>query len=142
MIEGLSHFTEFESRRESEIKFWLPKYFPKNIRVIITVDKNKPSYANLIKRGCQILEIGKNPFESKDLFLTLEKRSFLMPPDYVKDFLANLKEKGEDCNLERTSMKTLVAVFCPYETPGIFSKDMADMPKVSSILSSLDFATL
>lgn len=97
---------------------------------------------NLVKRKCAILEIERSQFHSKDLFSTLEGRNFLMPKDYVDEFVANLKEKGEECGFSRTSLKTLLAVFCPYETPGIYKKEVADTVKISEILTSIDFATL
>lgn len=142
MIEGLHYFREFESKKESEIKFWLPRYFPKRIRVIITADRNSKSYANLCKRKCTIIEVEKNLLVVHDILGTLQKKVFIMPKNFVDSFLAILKDRIREGEIDRTSVKILAAIFCPYETPGIYSKESADLPKIQSILTSIDFAEL
>lgn len=141
IIEGLHYFTEFGSKRESEIKFWLPKYFPKRIRVIVTASKNSKTYANLLKRKCQMFEFDKSMFVPTDVFITLSQKSFLMPEEYNRTFLDTLKEITEECYLDRSCVKGLASAFCPYETKNIYSKEMADMTNISKILYSIDFAS-
>ena len=47
IIEGLDKFVEHDSEEESIIKFWLPKFFPKRVKVIVTADKGSKSFAYL-----------------------------------------------------------------------------------------------
>lgn len=42
--------------REANVSFWLPKYFPKNIKVIVTAEKNSNSM-RILKPSCQIIPI-------------------------------------------------------------------------------------
>lgn len=142
IIEGLNYFTEFGSKRESEIKFWLPKYFPKKIRVIVTANKASKTYSNLLKRNCSMYEFDKSMFVPKDIFTTLNQKSFFMPEEYNTSFLATLKEITEECYLDRSCVKSLASTFCPYETKNIFTRDQADIPKISKILNSIDFANM
>jgi len=44
IIEGLESFKDLGSNVESNIKFWLPKTFPKNIKVITTAAKSSKAY--------------------------------------------------------------------------------------------------
>ena len=62
IIEGIDNFIEPSSNSlanptEAIVAFWLPRFFPKNIRVICTVDKNSESYKYLLEKNCQILEV-------------------------------------------------------------------------------------
>lgn len=139
VIEGLQYFTEFESKKESEIKFWLPRSFPKNIRVIITADRKSKSYANILKRNCLVLDVDRNTFTNSDILSTLRNKSFFMPIDYVEKIMADLKEMGEDLELDRTTVKTFACIFCPYETLNILTKDQVDLTKIEEILRSIDF---
>lgn len=37
VIEGVDKFIDSETGKEANIAFWLPEFFPKNVRVICTV---------------------------------------------------------------------------------------------------------
>lgn len=87
-----------------------------------------------------MFEIDKSMFVPTDIFLHLSTKSYFMPEDYTHNFLAVLKEITEECYLDRSCVKSLAAVFCPYETYKIFSKEQADIAKISKILTSIDFA--
>lgn len=139
IIEGLQYFTEFESKKESEIKFWLPRSFPKFVRVIITADRKSKSYANLMKRNCQVLDFDRNLFVSTDMISFLKKKKSIMDDEYVKKFYGELKELAEDLEFDRTMVKTLACKFCPYETHNILSAEDVDKEKVKSILTSINF---
>lgn len=139
ILEGLQYFTEFESKKESEIKFWLPRSFPKNVRVIITADKRSKSYANLQKRNCQFLDVDRNLFISTDIIGALLKKKCFMGNEYVLKFIEELKELAEDLEFDRTMVKTLTCTFCPYETPGILGIDQVNLAKVEAIVNSINF---
>ena len=38
VFEGIDYFLDRGTGKEGNIAFWLPKYFPKNVKVIITAD--------------------------------------------------------------------------------------------------------
>ena len=138
IFEGLQFFTEFESKKESELKFWFPKSFPKNIRVIITANKSSKSYANILKRNSINPQIDWSLFNSKDILSSIQDRIFFMPQDYVSKIFSDIKELSEELYMDRTAIKTLISTFCPYETDGILTKDQVDLNKTSSILTSIN----
>lgn len=40
VFEGIDNFRELiDLHREANVNFWLPKYFPTNIKVIVTAEK-------------------------------------------------------------------------------------------------------
>jgi hypothetical protein len=61
VIEGVDKFTDFETGKEANIAFWLPEFFPKNVKVICTVDENSESLEYFQKKECKILEIVNDP---------------------------------------------------------------------------------
>ena len=39
VFEGIDYFTDRNNGKEGNIAFWLPKFFPKNVKVIVTADR-------------------------------------------------------------------------------------------------------
>jgi hypothetical protein len=39
VFEGIDYFTDRNNGKEGNIAFWLPKLFPKNVKVIVTADR-------------------------------------------------------------------------------------------------------
>lgn len=48
IIEGIDLFVDNRYNKEANVAFWLPKFFPKNIKLIVTCDKK--SQANVYLR--------------------------------------------------------------------------------------------
>ena len=137
LIEGIHNFKEFGTDQESEIKFWLPKYFPKRIRVIVTVDSDKKSLQNLIRRGSKIIEVEKVTLSTHDFRNRLAKKVFLMGVEHQHWFFDILNSKIEN-GLEPVKAKSLMGSYCPHETLKILEKSECDLPAVESILNKKD----
>jgi len=142
IIEGINNFVEFDTKLESEIKFWLPKYFPKRIRIIVTSEPSNKNFKYLAKKGCQIIEIHPQTEFISDAINELNQKNYIMPKRYVDNFLEFLQKKAETDQLDRTSTKAIAATFCPYETKGILTKSQVSLDKVEAILSPLDLPSL
>ena len=65
VIEGIEHFKDTETGRESNLKFWLPKVFPDRIKFIITADTESTSHTYLKDIGCEGICIAP---EKKDIW--------------------------------------------------------------------------
>jgi hypothetical protein len=52
VIEGIENFLDADTGRESNIAFWLPRNFPKNIKVIVTTTSSSEALAYFTKIGC------------------------------------------------------------------------------------------
>ena len=142
VLEGLHNFVEFDTKQESEIKFWLPKTFPKRIRVIVTTSSSSKSYNYLQRLGSTIVNIDKNSITHNDAIADLKSKNSLMDPEYVDQFVATLIEKVEADFLDRTSVKSLALSFCPYETKNILERADVDVEAVKKILSGIDYDEL
>ena len=57
LIEGADKFIDPETGKEANIAFWLPEFFPKNVKVICSVSDPSDSLEYLDKKGCQIVSI-------------------------------------------------------------------------------------
>lgn len=139
VIEGLHNFVEFETKQESEIKFWLPKYFPKRVRVIVTADNRSKSFNYLKKKLSTIVTVDKNSIVADDALDDLKTKKSFMSADYLQNFLELLKEKSDEGYLDRTCVKALSASFCPHQTPQIVPTEKVDLHVIRKILSSVDF---
>jgi hypothetical protein len=40
IFEGIDYFVDESKGEEANVAFWLPRFFPENIRVIVTADRN------------------------------------------------------------------------------------------------------
>jgi len=139
VIEGLHNFVEFETKQESEIKFWLPKYFPRRVRVIVTVDSRSKSFNYLKKKLSTVITVDKNLIVSDDALEELKTKQSFATDEYLRDFLEQIKEKADEGYLDRSCVKALSASFCPHLTPKIVPTDKVDLQFIRKILSSVDF---
>lgn len=57
VFEGIDYFMDRNNGKEGNIAFWLPKYFPKNVKVIVTADRESESMKYFTKLGCQKVNI-------------------------------------------------------------------------------------
>lgn len=53
VFEGIDYFMDRGSGKEGNIAFWLPKYFPKHVKVIVTADGQSESMKYFNKLNCQ-----------------------------------------------------------------------------------------
>ena len=61
MIEGIENFKDPETGKESNIAFWLPRYFPENIKVIVTADSNSEALNHFVRLGSEIVIMETSP---------------------------------------------------------------------------------
>ena len=60
VFEGIDHFIDLESKdeiKEAPVAFWLPRFFPKRVKVIVTADKNSEALSYFKKMNCDIAYI-------------------------------------------------------------------------------------
>lgn len=57
ILEGAENFHDGDSKSESSPKFWLPKYFPERIRVILTASPKSKCKEYLKSLGCSIITL-------------------------------------------------------------------------------------
>lgn len=137
----MESFTDYETRNESNVKFWLPKCFPKNVRVIVTASKSSKSYKYLQSIGSKILKLNLDPKILKSKIQSLEKRNFFVGLAHQEKIFEIVKDKLER-KLIRSSLfpKILICTLCPYETPSVLSESEVDIEKIQDILALIEFS--
>lgn len=121
IIEGLESFKDFDTGIESNIKFWLPKTFPKNIKVITTAAKGSKSYKYLRKIGCKIIELRADPQMLANKIVALETRSFFCLESHKDKIFAIINDKIERKDISSLFMKITISCLCPYASSGIIN---------------------
>ena len=86
VIEGIEHFKDAETGRESNLKFWLPKVLPDRIKFIITAEKSSTSHAHLTNIGCDVISLmpeKKDQQMFENMLITLKNKNYFVPSDHV-----------------------------------------------------------
>lgn len=138
IIEGLENFLDPETGFESSIKFWLPKSFPKHIRVITTAAKGSKSYNYLKRLGCKIIEMRAEPKMMQFKLDNLESRKFLCGQAQKDKVFDIIKRRINNEEISALFMKIAISCFCPYPSEGIVSEEDVDEDDVRDILATVD----
>lgn len=57
VFEGIDYFLDRGTAKEGNIAFWLPRYFPKHVKVIVTADRESESMRYFNKLQCPKVNI-------------------------------------------------------------------------------------
>jgi hypothetical protein len=146
LIEGIEHFKDIETGRESNLKFWLPKVFPDRIKFIITAEKNSSSHHYLKDLGCESICLtlepkDKNVFEG--LLQTFREKKYFCQADHVERVLKIMNDNlCGICSANALFTKTLIATLCPYETPSIIRVNEFDTSVFDTMYDDMDYTSL
>lgn len=126
IIEGLESFKDFDTGTESNIKFWLPKTFPKNIKVVTTAAKGSKSYKYLKNIGCKVIELRSNSKMLSNKVHSLENRIFFCTKSHKEKVFKILNEKIENKEISSMFLKIVISSFCPYLSEGLLNAEDVD----------------
>ena len=93
VFEGIDCFTDRTTGREGNIAFWLPRAFPKNVKVIVTADRESQSMAYFNNLGCQKVTIPYDPAVMRNM-VHIHTNKPLCFDNSIKDKLLSLLEDG------------------------------------------------
>lgn len=140
IIEGLENIKDQETGLESNIKFWLPKFFPTNVRVIVTTSKNSESYTNLIRNGSPVLSLCSDSSTLNKMLVDLKTREFLCKDSHRDRVFKLLEDRlKEDPSPTSLFVKAMVSCLAPYKMEGILDESSVDLKRVNDILKEVDF---
>lgn len=140
LIEGLENYLERDTGQESSIKFWLPRFFPKRVKFIVTCDGATKSYHYLKSRGSQIINLSVDSRTSTTLIDNLESRDFFCTEEHRKKIMDILREKLENEDpISSFFIKTSISCLCPYESRGILERGKAPLKRITEILKTFDY---
>ncbi len=122
IIEG-AHLI-FDKNLENNIKFWLPKYFPKRVRFIITLDEDSYNLDYFKNQGCPILQMNQSEKSIESTLSIFEKREFLLDPSYVSKMFITLKKTIQNIKgVSNFFIEVFICSFIPYFEGGVNDLD-------------------
>jgi hypothetical protein len=144
VLEGLENFIDSETKKESFLKFWLPKTFPDRVRVIVTASPNSKSQEYLKNLGSDVISIVA---DKKSMRSEITKATSKNPDDYLVDQYhvkkcAEIIERKIDMELiKMIFLKSFFSFLCPMVYDGInnIPQERAHFEKM---LSSLNYKSL
>lgn len=142
IVEGLESFKDMGSNQESNIKFWFPKTFPKNIKVITTAAKNSKAYTYLKKIGCKIIQLRSDKQMMGDKITAMDSRNYFCTTEHRDKILSVVNGRIKIGKISSLFMKTTLACFTPYVSKGIIHEGEVDSQTIQEILSKLNIQDL
>ena len=128
IIEGLESFKDFDTGIESNIKFWLPKYFPKNIKVITTASKGSKSYNYLKNIGCEVIKLRADPKMLVNKINALQTRKFFCSESHKEKLFKIIEDKKKE--ISSLFMKIAISCLCPYASNGIIGEGEIETERI------------
>ena len=143
VLEGLEYFKDFETQRESNIKFWLPKSFPKNVRIIVTASKDSKSFEHLSKLQCEKISLKPDISMMEAILNKIQSKQFLCEKEHQEKLTKILNDKVLNRKVESTMyFKAATSMLSPYPTEGVIEYDDVDNQKINEIVTSYDLSRL
>ena len=142
ILEGVDKFREASSELESNIKFWLPKWFPSKVKIIVTASKHSQAYEYLQAQGCKTITVKSEEAVLARVIDSYKERSFIMEKQFVDRFFSLLTRRVEEGIREGSLyIKTAIACLCPYETLHIAEFRSLRLDKLKEGISHFDQLT-
>ncbi|CAK89279.1 unnamed protein product (macronuclear) [Paramecium tetraurelia] len=135
VFEGIDNFRELlDMHREANVNFWLPKYFPTNIKVIVTAERQSASM-KLLKPDCQVIPIVSDKTVMKQTVNHhLGKHLLIQNPQNLLDIFIQLSYKVRN---QPVFVRAYFSVFIPYPSEGVVEENEIDQRIVEQILQPL-----
>ncbi|CAD8212015.1 unnamed protein product [Paramecium pentaurelia] len=136
VFEGIDNFREIlDMHREANVNFWLPKYFPTNIKVIVTAERQSASM-KLLKPDCQVIPIVSDKTVMKQTVNHhLGKHLLIQNPQNILDIFIQLSYKVRN---QPVFVRSYFSVFIPYPSEGVVEEYEIDQSIVEQILQPLN----
>jgi len=127
VLEGLEYFKDFETKKESNIKFWLPKAFPKNVRIIVTASKSSKSYEHLRNIHCENVFLKPDVSMLEAILTKIESKQFFCEKEHHEKLNSILKDKVLNRKVESSMyFKAATSMLSPYPTEGVLEYGEVD----------------
>jgi hypothetical protein len=121
ILEGLENFLDPETKKESSLKFWLPKTFPDNVRVIVTASPTSKSAAYMKDLGCYTLPIlaEKTVIQSWLDNAYSKKKQYLVDENHLKKLTQFIGSRIENDSVKMIYVKGIMGLLAPMSYPQI-----------------------
>lgn len=143
VLEGVDNFQDEDSKAESALKFWLPKFFPERVRVILTASPNSKSKEYLKSLGCTIMSLTSDKRMVRRLLDETDADPSMIGLggqahfDRLKQVIeTHIESKGK---VSLMFAKCVLSVFSPKLDDQRLKRDRDN---VASVVSKVDYLTL
>lgn len=92
VFEGIDYFHDRTSGKEGNIAFWLPRCFPKHVKVIVTADGESESMKYFDRLGCQKVAIPYDPSLMRSMIRQYLEKQLCVQGAIKAQLLAVLEE--------------------------------------------------
>lgn len=137
LIEGIDHFIDYQTEMEAVVAFWLPKYFPDKIRVIVTADQGSEALNYFKRIECEILNIPIDTSIIQDVITSHTSKTHLISEELKNKHLAILSSYT-DKTKSNLFVKTFLTFFLPEAAPEIINKGDVDEQLFEKLYKNID----
>lgn len=113
VFEGIDYFMDRNNGKEGNIAFWLPKYFPKNVKVIVTADRESESMKYFTKLGCQKVNIPYDINIMKSMVRQHLEKKLCIEGETKQDLLRTLEESLKKVEVTSLFVKSYLNCILP-----------------------------
>ena len=140
IIEAIDAFKDYDTGMETNLKFWLPKMFPENVRFIITADKDSDSHTYLTDLGCDTLQMIVDNSSYDSMIQSCKARESLCNEQHHTKCFEIIEKKLADNEIDNPLfIKTFCSTFCPYSSR-IMEDNDDHMEDFARIISEVDYS--
>ena len=142
IIEGIEHFKDFDTRMESNLKFWLPRVFPDRVRFIITVDQHSMAHNYLTGIGSEVIHMSVEKKLYFEMIQSMKARPHFCTKEHHAKCYKTIEQEYENDEIDNTLyIKSFCSAFVPYETKSILNSSEIDpniRKKINSVMTYVD----
>ena len=140
VIEGINQFNELDTGMPADLKFWLPKTFPRRIKFIVTAGINTSAHDYLKNIKCERLLLTVDKSLYTEMIKDLNENQAVCSSDNQKKCHDIIQKKmGEESIPNILFLKIFYSAFCPYESPELVTGEQISKSKIDKILKDLDW---
>ena len=127
IIEGIEHFKDFDTRMESNLKFWLPRVFPDRVRFIITVDQHSNAHKYLTGIGSEVIHMSVEKKLYFEMIQSMKARPHFCTKEHHAKCYKTIEQEYKNDEIDNTLyIKSFCSAFVPYETKSILNNKEID----------------
>ncbi|EAS04845.2 Sm protein (macronuclear) [Tetrahymena thermophila SB210] len=141
IIEGIDQFIDQQYNKEANVAFWLPKFFPEHIKLIVTCDKSSQANSYFRSIGCDILKIPVEVSIVQNMIDRHSKRPLFINDTLKEKHINFLKHFDEKCK-NQSFYKIFLCSLLPYPVDDIITQQDIPEGTFEKIFEKLDYDKL
>ena len=141
VFEGIDYFLDRNSGKEGNIAFWLPQYFPKNVKVIVTADRESESMKYFDKLDCQKVSIPYDFNNMKNMIKNHLSKNLCVEGEIRNKMLEIIEERIKKVEVTSLFVKSYLSCLMP-EKLDYLELDESSLKKIQTSVEKVDHTKL